>query len=46
MSGLTGMAVVARATGGVGALHAVGGFYERRDMMKRVSLVMLPMMPA
>jgi hypothetical protein len=46
MSGLTGTALVTGAKDGVGALYAAGGLVmKRRDMMKLMSLVMLPMMP-
>ena len=44
MSGLNGTAVVPGATGGVRDLYATGGL-KRRDMMKLMSLVMLPIMP-
>jgi glyoxylase-like metal-dependent hydrolase (beta-lactamase superfamily II) len=44
MSGLEKTAMVTGATGGVGDLHAAEGL-KRRDMMKLMSLAMLPMMP-
>src|SRR4029077_14020471 len=44
MSGLKGTSMVTGATGGVGAAYPAGGL-NRRDMMKLMSLAMLPMMP-